>query len=35
MTEGNVPLNKKDLLGCEEEMTAVSNKIIMFQGIME
>jgi hypothetical protein len=24
--EGSVPLNKKDLLGCEEKMTAVSNK---------
>jgi hypothetical protein len=32
---GNVPLIKKDLLGFEVKMTAVSNKIIMFHGIME
>lgn len=32
--EGNIPLNEKDLLGYEEKMIAVSNKIIMFQGIM-
>jgi hypothetical protein len=33
--EGNVPLNKKNLLGFEEKITAMSNKIVMFQGIME